>query len=135
MSKVTEIPDHIDQKNVIKARDLLYRLMIRLNTSFLNIFITKAKNVVRNQYIIIIFFLFSQLFYDGHQQLAVGLSAIAQPDPPCPPSDRLLHIALLGLQHEPDRSAKQQLSALTGAISTQEAAAGPGLGKISIETD
>lgn len=70
----------------------------------------------------------SQLFYDGHQQLAVGLSAIAQPDPPCPPSDRLLHIALLGLQNEPDRSAKQQLSALTGAISTQEAAAGPGLG-------
>nr|CAD7448412.1 unnamed protein product [Timema bartmani] len=59
-----EIVQSVDQKNIIKCRELLYRLMI------------------------------SQLFYDGHQSLAVGLSAVAQADPPCPPSDRLLHVVL-----------------------------------------
>lgn len=49
---------------------------------------------------------FSQLFYDGHQSLAVGLSAVAQADPPCPPSDRLLHVVMAGLQHEPERPQK-----------------------------
>jgi cleavage stimulation factor subunit 1 len=56
---------------------------------------------------------FSQLFYDGHQSLAVGLSAVAQADPPCPPSDRLLHVVMAGLQHEPERQQKTGAAVLT----------------------
>ncbi|XP_001868654.2 cleavage stimulation factor subunit 1 isoform X1 [Culex quinquefasciatus] len=54
--------DFVDPKNVVKCRELLYRLMI------------------------------SQLFYDGHHQLAVELTGLVRADPPCPPSDRLLNI-------------------------------------------
>ncbi|GLV45750.1 Cleavage stimulation factor 50 kD subunit [Carabus blaptoides fortunei] len=63
----------VDTKNLIKSRELLYRLII------------------------------SQLFYDGHQSLAVNLSSVVQADPPCPPSDRLLHIMIAGIEHEPER--------------------------------
>ncbi|UYV79277.1 CSTF1 [Cordylochernes scorpioides] len=42
----------------------------------------------------------SQLFYDGHQTLAVSLSNLVKTHPPCPPSDRLLHIVTLGLRAE-----------------------------------
>ena len=42
--------------------------------------------------------IFSQLFYDGYKDLAVGLAAIIQPHPACPPSDKLLKIVRLGLK-------------------------------------
>ncbi|XP_026477972.1 cleavage stimulation factor subunit 1-like [Ctenocephalides felis] len=72
-----EVPD---PKNVIKNRELLYRLMI------------------------------SQLFYDGHQNIAVSLSTLVLPDPPCPPSDKLLNIMISGLAAEPDRKEKALLN-------------------------
>ncbi|XP_063231915.1 cleavage stimulation factor subunit 1 [Bacillus rossius redtenbacheri] len=87
-----------DAKNIIKGRDFLYRLMI------------------------------SQLFYDGHQSLAVGLAAVVQADPPCPPSDRLLHLVLVGLQHEPDRQSK------ASAPPALDSLLGPGL-DLEYETD
>lgn len=70
---------------------------------------------------------FSQLFYDGHQSLAVGLSAVAQADPPCPPSDRLLHVVMAGLQHEPDRPQKTAAAAQT--VPGQDNLTATGLGK------
>lgn len=85
----------VDPKNVLKNRELLYRLMV------------------------------SQLFYDGHQNLAVSLSTAVQADPPCPPSDRLLHIVLAGLQHEPEIQKPQTRA---------EALLGPGL-DLEFETD
>ncbi|XP_044728718.1 cleavage stimulation factor subunit 1 [Chrysoperla carnea] len=68
--------EEFDPKNLIKSREFLYRLII------------------------------SQLFYDGHQNVAVGLSSLVQADPPCPPSDRLLHVMIAGLEHEPDRKER-----------------------------
>ena len=41
---------------------------------------------------------FSQLFYDGYQQVAVQLSGIIKTQPACPPSDKLQHIVKLGLE-------------------------------------
>lgn len=43
---------------------------------------------------------YSQLFYDGHQQLAVNLANLAKAHPACPPSDRLLKVLKLGLKAE-----------------------------------
>lgn len=63
-------------RNLIKSREFLYRLMI------------------------------SQLFYDGHQAIATSLSAAVSADPPCAPSDRLLHIMMAGLENEPDRKER-----------------------------
>ncbi|CAG2184536.1 CSTF1 [Mytilus edulis] len=54
----------------IKQRELMYRLMI------------------------------SQLFYDGHQQLAVTLSNLVKAHPACPPSDRLFTVVKYGLDVE-----------------------------------
>jgi len=51
----------------------------------------------------------SQLFYDGHQTLAVNLSNLVQAFPPCPPSDRLMHIVQLGLKTEEDQSSKMSI--------------------------
>ncbi|KAL3244849.1 hypothetical protein MRX96_018438 [Rhipicephalus microplus] len=42
----------------------------------------------------------SQLFYDGHQTLAVSLSNMVKAHPACPPSDRLLNIVSAGLRVE-----------------------------------
>lgn len=39
----------------------------------------------------------SQLFYDGHHSIAVELSNLVRADPPCPPSDKLLHAVVQGL--------------------------------------
>lgn len=39
----------------------------------------------------------SQLFYDGHHNIAVELGTIVRADPPCPPSDKLLHAVVQGL--------------------------------------
>ena len=57
-------------KSELKSRENLYRLII------------------------------SQLFYDGYQHLAVGLSSSVQASPPCPPSNRLLYLVKLGIQQE-----------------------------------
>lgn len=73
--------ENIDPKNVVKSRELLYRMII------------------------------SQLFYDGYQTIAASLSAAVHADPPCPPSDRLMHIMQVGLQHEPDRKDRLSSSA------------------------
>ncbi|CAH2228364.1 jg2722, partial [Pararge aegeria aegeria] len=54
-----------------------------------------------------------QLYYDGFQPIAATLSAAVHADPPCPPSDRLLNLMMVGLQHEPDR--KDRLAASSGA--------------------
>jgi cleavage stimulation factor subunit 1 len=43
---------------------------------------------------------FSQLFYDGHQQLAVALSNLVKAHPACPPSDRLFTVVKYGLDVE-----------------------------------
>lgn len=58
----------------VKSRDYLYRLMI------------------------------SQLFYDGYQQMAIQLAGLLQPDPPCPPADRLFNVVMLGLERESEMS-------------------------------
>lgn len=73
----------IDTKNVVKNRELLYRMII------------------------------SQLYYDGYQPIAATLAAAVHADPPCPPSDRLLNVMMVGLQHEPDR--KDRLAASNAA--------------------
>lgn len=46
----------------------------------------------------------SQLFYDGYKDLAVGLAAIIQPHPACPPSDKLLKIVKLGLKFDEEEN-------------------------------
>ncbi|CAG9132945.1 unnamed protein product [Plutella xylostella] len=70
----------VDPRNVVKNRELLYRMMI------------------------------SQLFYDGFQPIAATLAAAVHADPPCPPSDRLLNLMMVGLQHEPDRKERLTVS-------------------------
>lgn len=37
------------------------------------------------------------MFYDGHHNIAVELGTIVRADPPCPPSDKLLHAVVQGL--------------------------------------
>ncbi|KAK0061200.1 cleavage stimulation factor subunit 1 [Biomphalaria pfeifferi] len=56
----------------------------------------------------------SQLFYDGYKDVAVGLAAIIQPHPACPPSDRLLKIVKLGLKH--DEEENKEKTELVGEI-------------------
>ena len=46
------------------------------------------------------FYIYSQLFYDGHQQLAVNLASNVKAHPACPPSDRLLKVLKMGLKVE-----------------------------------
>ena len=40
------------------------------------------------------------IYLCGHLQMAVGLTNVIQPDPPCPPSDRLYNVVMLGLERE-----------------------------------
>lgn len=49
----------------------------------------------------------SQLFYDGHQQLAVGLSTLVQAHPACPPSDKLSRVVAIGLDMDEDQKMKR----------------------------
>jgi len=42
----------------------------------------------------------SQLYYDGHPNLAASLAKLTNTQPNCPPSDRLLHVVSLGLKTE-----------------------------------
>lgn len=76
--------------------------------------------------------IFSQLFYDGHTGLAASLSTLIQADPPCPPSDRLYHLAVIGLKHEPDRQKRNEQIQVLGLNPIQEILIGPGLGKRSV---
>ena len=43
---------------------------------------------------------YSQLFYDGHQNLAVNLATAVKAHPACSPSDRLMKIVQLGIREE-----------------------------------
>lgn len=82
----------------VKERDKLYRLII------------------------------SQLFYDGHQTLAVSLSNLVKAHPSCPPSDRLLRVVAAGLRAEMDN---QEHNAMRS-----DAPAAPGIGiDLEYETD
>jgi len=47
-----------------------------------------------------VLFYFSQLYHDGHPNLAASLAKLTNTQPNCPPSDRLLHIVSLGLKTE-----------------------------------
>lgn len=67
---------------------------------------------------------FSQLFYDGHQNLGTTLAGIVQADPPCAPSDRLYHLVMAGLEHEPDRKERPSNPGIGNN------SIGPGLGEI-----
>ena len=85
--------------NVMRNRDLLYRLMI------------------------------SQLFYDGYQQVAVQLTNMLAVDKVCPPSDRLYHVVASGLDLEAERKIKSSGgAALPPAVPTGvPEVVGPGL--------
>ena len=72
----------------------------------------------------IIIVIVSQLFYDGYQTAAVRLSQELQVEPPCAPSDRLLHIMLAGIENEPDRKKR------TKTYGIGDSTIGPGLGKL-----
>ncbi|KAL5014386.1 hypothetical protein ScPMuIL_008656 [Solemya velum] len=50
----------------------------------------------------------SQLFYDGHQQIAVNLSNTVKTYPACPPSDRLFKLLQMGLKVEEDGIGKKK---------------------------
>ena len=64
--------------NPIKSRELMYSLMA------------------------------SQLFYDGHQQLAVQITNNLMLPATCPPSERMLQIFSLGLEREAELKHKSQ---------------------------
>lgn len=49
---------------------------------------------------------FSQLFYDGYQNLAVNLATTVKAHPACSPSDRLMKVVQLGLREEEGLSIK-----------------------------
>lgn len=65
-----QIPPDLNTKNELRFRENLYRLMI------------------------------SQLFYDGYQHIAVGLTGAISANPPCPPSNRLYNLVKLATKHE-----------------------------------
>ena len=48
--------------------------------------------------LILCYIICSQLFYDGHQTLAVNLSNTVKAHPACPPSDKLLRVVSIGLK-------------------------------------
>lgn len=75
MKETNDLSETVEP-NILKKRDLLYRLMV------------------------------SQLLYDGFSAIALNLSNAINADPPCPPSDRLLNVVITGLKHEPDRQNK-----------------------------
>ncbi|KAK7603024.1 hypothetical protein V9T40_003023 [Parthenolecanium corni] len=103
MKEVQDTDDALDN-NIVKNRELLYRLIV------------------------------SQLYYDGHAGIATSLSALVQTDPPCPPSDRLYHLTMIGLKHEPDRQKRNENNPTLGLNPIQEILIGPGL-DLEFETD
>ncbi|XP_056635379.1 cleavage stimulation factor subunit 1 [Diorhabda carinulata] len=60
-----------DTSNIFKSRDFMYKLII------------------------------SQLLYDGHQSVATALQQAVQVETNNAPSDRLFHLTITGLEHEP----------------------------------
>ncbi|CAG2114465.1 unnamed protein product [Medioppia subpectinata] len=66
----------------VRERDLLYKFMI--------------SHIVSH----VLSIVFSQLFYDGHQNLAINLSTAAKVTDACPPSDRLLNLVSNALKSE-----------------------------------
>lgn len=77
----------------------------------------------------LIFILFSQLFYDGHSTIASSLAAQVNADPPCSPSDRLMSVVTKGLQHETDRQKESEQALNLNPI--QQMLIGPGIGMIN----
>ena len=75
-----------EQGNVIRNREIMYRLMI------------------------------SQLFYDGYSQVAIQLTNILAVDPPCPPSERLLHVLNRGLEREAEEMAAEERGGKKNAL-------------------
>ncbi|CAE1310649.1 CSTF1 [Acanthosepion pharaonis] len=51
----------------------------------------------------------SQLFYDGHQNIATTLATTVRTYPACPPSDRLMKLLQLGLKAEEAQNPQQQV--------------------------
>jgi len=47
-----------------------------------------------------VLFFSSQLYHDGHPNLAASLAKLTNTHPNCPPSERLLHVVSLGLKAE-----------------------------------
>ncbi|CAG0920564.1 unnamed protein product [Notodromas monacha] len=81
------IEEALDPENIVKCRDLLYRLMV------------------------------GQLFYDGQSQIAIKMSNLIQADPPCTPSDRLIYLLQLGLMKERENDkAKSSSNAIASQI-------------------
>jgi len=66
-----------EEGNVIRTREIMYRLII------------------------------SQLFYDGYSQAAIQLTNVLAVDPPAPPSERLLHVLIRGLNQESEEKAAE----------------------------
>lgn len=94
-------PETLETKNVVKNRELLYRLMV------------------------------SQLFYDGNQKQALEVQSVTNPDPPCPPSDRLFNLMMLGLECEVQKKRKKE--GITASLSP-DSFLGPGL-DLEFETE
>uniref|UniRef100_A0A1B6EAQ7 Cleavage stimulation factor subunit 1 n=1 Tax=Clastoptera arizonana TaxID=38151 RepID=A0A1B6EAQ7_9HEMI len=92
----------IEDKNAVKQREILYRLII------------------------------SQLFYDGYSAIATQLVTAVNMDQPCTPSERLMHIMIAGIAHEPDRHKCKD--PVPGLNPIQEILIGPGL-DLEYETD
>nr|CAH7753733.1 unnamed protein product [Callosobruchus chinensis] len=91
--------DDPSTSNLIKSREFLYKLII------------------------------SQLFYDGHQSIGQTLQQAVQAEPNAAPSDRLFHLILTGLEHEP--SYKERPQPTIGIGNSQ---IGPGL-DLEFETE
>ncbi|XP_074040564.1 cleavage stimulation factor subunit 1 Cst50 [Leptinotarsa decemlineata] len=70
-SNSSNMDEDPDPENVITSREFLYKLII------------------------------SQLFYDGHQSIGTTLQQAVMAEPNNAPSDRLFHLVLTGLEHEP----------------------------------
>ncbi|CAI6360445.1 unnamed protein product [Macrosiphum euphorbiae] len=67
----------------------------------------------------------SQLFYDGYTSIANSLACKVNPDPPCPPSDRLRNVVMRGLQYETDEQKESEQSLNLNPI--QQILIGPGI--------
>ena len=82
-----------EEGNVIRNREIMYRLII------------------------------SQLFYDGYSQAAIQLTNILAVDPPAPPSERLLHVLVRGLDQEAEENEKKDFAIKKEAFA--DVSAGP----------
>ena len=103
-------PGDFVPKNPVQSRDYVYRLII------------------------------SQLFYDGYQQMASQMTNMLHPDPPCPPSDRLFNVVMLGLEREAEiveekrRLSKEKALMSSNPVRGLMTDLGPGM-DLEFETD